>query len=344
MIPSKSAILIKICNALRKHLGHSPPNKFIPLTESTEGGKSSPMEVDVTPNSSVDFRGDRHILRGVLNTLVEYFNSRLMEYIEQDNINDPTFEKHLMQFFTLLRQFEEEMKSSKELKNLVQDFIRAPPKEKAKLVTEMLHYSLKILTQDFAFEEELNESSQLMYLRQILPYHRPVWTSRILNFVFGDHNAWSLSNYQNARINLRNLKLTILPNVPQLKNKETKTSLTNSRVNELSRLKFEFCRVLEGVKKTLGLVPTSQSKVLLEVIGNRLQKTRSGVEKLFYRRIQKIINFLLNIEVNDGTRHDTLGLCWVLLGSLELVYLTEGKSDPIRKKLIKAEYARGEVS
>ena len=331
-----SVKLIKICNTFRKCMGYSLPNKYLPPEN-----EAMAMDTEECLDEST-INGDPVILRSLLNILVEYVMANI-NTDEYQRINFDNLPRFIIKFIQLLSETRKGVKYGNSFKNLLVEFFNSTIKERWRLSSEILFTALKILNEDFLFFEEIeNEEAELKYMNQILPYHRPVWCCRIVNMVFETEKNWSLTSSQKSTNELNKLMITILPNsIQPLINDDLKISLTDSFENEKKILNFELNKLNESLRKSLGF---QHSDLPFEkALDTLFKETIVKPEMIFLTRFKSVIKFFNSFKLDEESNYMVLGNYWLLIGMIKILILHEGKIDPIRKKLVKANYAVEEV-
>lgn len=331
-------------NLFRRQLGHPPPNKYALLEESRVEEVTYMDVCDIQPHFDFLSHADFVILQSILNTFLVYLHRNLIsiskEVEEQNNSN---FEKLFFdKFLILLTKVQSRVQETRPLSALFREFFSSSFKGKQKLISEITHECLKLLNLNYEFEDTMKENFEDSRIFQILPYHRSVWTCRVLKVVFGYENMWTLSTAEKSHLELSNLLITIIPNIPFYYDEKEQTSIINILSNEKENLKFRLDKIIKNIK--LSLSGNYESEGLEEILKDISAKSIFGIEKIFYKRLESIVRTLSKVKLHLDSGFKAVGCHWLLLGLLELLVLREGKVDPIRKKLIKANYIKNEVN
>ncbi|KAL0267009.1 UNVERIFIED_CONTAM: hypothetical protein PYX00_009398 [Menopon gallinae] len=306
-----SVELLKMSSDFRRRLGHPPPDKYLPPEESA-------MEVVENPP---DCTGDPVILQTVLHRFIQYFHTRFIQRSSRE----------LCDFEGLLALFGP---NTTPIRTLLEQYNSGTDKDIHHLCSEIMFHSLDILNSDHQFFDALEDKEKESYSRQIVMFHRPVWTSRIINFLFRSQEKWSMLQYKEAERDLRNLFSTLIPQVSLVSSPEM-----DPLKNEQVKLFAELARVENHLKQILG----SGDEDLNAFLSRKSQETRSRLEKAFFEKVSTIINSMTTICKTCRSDYYTFGCLWSLIGYLELVVLEGSRVDPIRRKILKVNCAKIEV-
>lgn len=306
--------ILKVSNDFRRRLGHPPPDKYLPRGESA-------MEVLENPP---DYVGDSVILRTVLHRFVQYSHTRFIQRSDREIICD---------FGSLFALLGDDVKT---LGSLLEEHKSCCDENSpiTHLSSEVMFHSLDILNSDHKFLDALEDNEEELYSRQILIFHRPVWTCRIINFLFRSQEKWNMIQYKDAERDLRNLFSTIIPQISLFSTPEL-----DPLKNEELKLFTELARIEDHLKTILG----SDDEDLNSFFAKKSQETCSRPEKLFFEKLSMIVITIYSIFKICQTEYCAFGCLWALIGYLELIILEGTRVDPIRRKILKASCAKMEV-
>lgn len=325
MISQNSSKLYKISNVFRRSMGQPLPNKYSQIDDA--------MEVEDVSNK---ITGDSSILQNELISLLGFYHHRIISDISNaQQILDKNSKFCLENYSVVLKLLP---KNDSIIQTLLQQYFSADFKERFKLSSELMFHLMRSINSDYEFFDANDEESKTKYYDQILPEYRPVWTFRTLKIVFKENESWSLLNFQNFSSTISDLNLTILSNAAEPINSITKNYLIDSKINDRMKLRHEATRILNILKDVLDL---DRNISLMDCLKIKLKNADVRVEKIFYEELSKIVNVLL--ETLEKDENVQTGITWTLLGLLEILILQKGLIDPIRKKLIKADYALKEI-
>lgn len=326
---------IKICNVFRKSLGHSFPKNNEPEIEEVKESNTI-TESEPTPPMNT-FLGDYVILRSLLNNLIGYFSLKLSSS-PLTLQKDEKVAEHFYKSLTLLTKLKN-VKHALQLNKLLLKFTTLTTKEQRSIMSEIMFALTEILNSEYQFKDASDEGSEI-YVHQNLPFHRPVWTCRVLDLVFEPEKTWTLSNFDASTFELENLMLTLIPNSILFYDEKSDFSLMDFRLTDEKRLFLEQERVVTAVRAAFKIDPEEEclDKAFQKMLEN------SEEESLMLSRLRSIFTKLSDLNFSSHSKLLTSGCRWILLGLIELLILSEGRIDPIRKKLIKINHLGDEVS